>query len=46
MTMYPCTKFQLVWRTSDIGTKFATTTTPNHPQKMWIQAFEYFARVR
>ena len=21
--MYPCTKFQLIWRTSDFGTKFA-----------------------
>ena len=21
--MYPCTKFQLIWRTSDFGTKLA-----------------------
>ena len=21
--MYPCTEFQLIWRTSDFGTKFA-----------------------
>ena len=21
--MYPCTNFQLIWRTSDFGTKFA-----------------------
>ena len=21
--MYPCTKFQLIWRTPDFGTKFA-----------------------
>ena len=21
--MYPCTKFELIWRTSDFGTKFA-----------------------
>ena len=20
--MYPCTKFQLIWRTSDLGTRF------------------------
>ena len=23
IAMYPCTKFQLIWRTSDFGTKFA-----------------------
>ena len=23
VTMYTCTKFQLIWRTSDLGTKFA-----------------------
>ena len=21
IAMYPCTKFQLIWRTSDVGTK-------------------------
>ena len=24
--MYPCTKFQLIWRTSDFGMKFAQKT--------------------
>ena len=24
--MYPCTKFQLIFRTSDFGTKFAEKT--------------------
>ena len=23
ITMYPCTEFHLIWRTSDFGTKFA-----------------------
>ena len=23
IAMYPCTKFQLIWRTWDFGTKFA-----------------------
>ena len=23
IAMYPCSKFQLIWRTSDFGTKFA-----------------------
>ena len=27
--MYPCTKFQLIWRTSDFGTKFAQKNVNN-----------------
>ena len=25
--MYPCTKFQLIWRTSDFGTEFVQKNT-------------------
>ena len=27
--MYPCTKFHLIWRTSDLGTKFAQKNVNN-----------------
>ena len=27
--MYPCTKFQLIWRTSDFATKFAPPPKKN-----------------
>ena len=27
--MYPCTKFKLIWRTSDIRTKFAQKNVNN-----------------
>ena len=27
--MYPCTKFQLIWRTSDFGTNFAQENMNN-----------------
>ena len=27
--MYPCTKFQLIWRTPDFGTKFAQKKNMN-----------------
>ena len=29
MAMYPCTKFQLICRTSDFGTKFAQKNVNN-----------------
>ena len=32
MAMYPCTKFDLIWRTSDFGTKLPPPPPPP-PQK-------------
>ena len=39
IAMYACTKFQLIWRTSDFGTKFPKNMNDKNVEKINIEIY-------